>query len=331
MKKLLIVFAVAIFVSGCGSKTYYSNNDSTRSFEQDVAYCKSVAIGSVPMPTIQQYQNNTQPYAPSSGTMRDQYGNVYRYQENYNPMAAAQGNMAMAQQNFNNAATSLQNSAAQLEAQGARNAEVNQCMAQLGWRQISEKEYEHRQQLRANPHLAVQQAAEQGNANAQYWLAMMYFSGKGARQDPTQAVRWAKISAEQGNPDAQHFLGRAYVDGYGGLEKSETKSVMWQKKAAEQGHPIAQDMVGDAYFYGSGVPEDKKQAMEWYRKAVPGLRGSAENGMAEAQFRLAGSLFSGSGVAKDEAEALIWLKKAAEQGYQPAQNELSKMKQAGYL
>ena len=200
-------------------------------------------------------------------------------------------------------------------------------MSQFGWVQISEKEYEQRQLFRKNPYLAVRQAAEQGNANAQYWLAMMYFAGKGIEQDPAQAVEWAKVSADQGYPDAQHFLGRAYTDGYGGLERSEAKSLVWQKKAAEQGHPIAQCIVGDMYL----AANDKTQAMEWYHKAIPGLRGSAENGMPEAQFKLAFLLFNGFGVAKDEPAAVLWIKKAADQGYQPAQDELNKMKQAGYL
>ena len=331
MKKLLITFITMFFISGCGSKTYYANNDSKRNFEQDVAYCNSVAVGSVQIPNMQQYQSNAPGYAPGSGTMIDQHGNVYRYQENYNPMAASQNNMNMAQQNFNNAAISLQNSAAQLEANNARATVFNQCMSQLGWTQISKEEHDRRQQLRANPHQAVMLAAEQGNARAQYQLAIMYFCGGGVPQDPAQAIKWARISAEQGNPDAQHFLGRAYVDGYGGLPKDESESVRWQLKAAEQRHPIAQAMVGDAYFNGFGVPQNRNQAIEWYRKAAPGLIGSAENGMPEAQFKLAYLLFNGFGVTKDEAQAVMWIKKAAEQGYQPAQDELSKMKQAGYL
>ena len=79
------------------------------------------------------------------------------------------------------------------------------------------------------------------------------------------------------------------------------------------------------------LPKDRAQAIEWYSKAVPGLSGSAQNGMPEAQLKLAYLLFNGFGVAKDEAQAVMWLKKAAEQGYQPAQDELNKMKQAGYL
>lgn len=331
MKKILITFVVIFFIFGCGSKTYYTNSNQQRNFEQDVAYCKSVATGSVPMPVMQQYKNNTQSYAPNSGAMRDQYGNLYRYQENYSPMAAAQSNMSMAQQDFSNAAISLQNSPAQFEAQNARNSVLNQCMTQLGWKQISEKEYEHRQQLRANPYMAIIQAAEQGNAKAQLQLAFIYAKGQGIRQDHVQAVKWMQKAAQQGDANGQYHLGQMYSEGYAGLPKDDSQALEWFRKAAEQGHPFAQDNLGYAYFHGYCVPKNRSQAMEWYRKAIQGLRGFAENGMPEAQFKLAFLLFNGFGVAKDEAQAVIWIKKSAEQGYQPAQDELNNMKEDGYL
>ncbi|MDR2820969.1 MAG: hypothetical protein LBB60_10640 [Desulfovibrio sp.] len=136
-------------------------------------------------------------------------------------MAAAQSSMALAQQDFSNAAISLQNSAAQLEAQDARNAVLNQCMSQLGWVQISEKEYEHRQLLRTNPHLAIVQAAERGKANAQLQLAFMYANGRGVQQDHFQAVKWMQKVAQQGDANGQYHLGRMYADGYAGLPKDD--------------------------------------------------------------------------------------------------------------
>ena len=148
MKILLLVFVTLFIVSGCG-RTYYRNINPARNFNQDASYCQAVAIGSVPMPNAPQYQNNVPMYAPGSGTMRDQYGNTYRYQENYNAMAAAQSNMAMAQQNFNNASASLNAFSAQMEAQGARNTIAHQCMAQLGWREISKEEYDMMNNRRA--------------------------------------------------------------------------------------------------------------------------------------------------------------------------------------
>ena len=102
-------------------------------------------------------------------------------------------------------------------------------------------------------------------------------------------------------------------------------------KAAEQGDPLAQNMIGHVYNDGLGVPKNKKQATEWYRKSIPGLRHKAEIGNAHAQYLLYFCLYEGLGVPKDKTEAVVWLKKAAEQGYGGAQEALSKMKQTGHL
>jgi uncharacterized protein len=41
--------------------------------------------------------------------------------------------------------------------------------------------------------------AEQGNALAQSFLALMYYGGQGVAQDYRQAARWYRLAAEQGN------------------------------------------------------------------------------------------------------------------------------------
>ena len=51
------------------------------------------------------------------------------------------------------------------------------------------------------------QAAEQGNADAQFNLGVMYDTGQGVRQDYAQAVQWYRKAAEQGLADAQYNLG----------------------------------------------------------------------------------------------------------------------------
>jgi len=41
----------------------------------------------------------------------------------------------------------------------------------------------------------LRKAAEQGNANAQYYLGMAYSNGKGVTQDYVQAYMWCDLSA----------------------------------------------------------------------------------------------------------------------------------------
>lgn len=64
---------------------------------------------------------------------------------------------------------------------------------------------------------------------------------------------------------------------------------------------------GLMYSAGEGAPEDKKEALYWYRKA-------AEQGDAESQFKCGMMYNNGEGTEKDQQEALYWYRKAAEQG-----------------
>jgi uncharacterized protein len=49
-------------------------------------------------------------------------------------------------------------------------------------------------------------AAEQGNANAQYNLGVMYDNGDGVVQDYAEAVKWYRLAAEQGNATLKIIL-----------------------------------------------------------------------------------------------------------------------------
>ena len=73
--------------------------------------------------------------------------------------------------------------------------------------------------------------AEQGNAWAQYNLALMYSIGEGITQDYKQAVYWYKQAAEQGNAWAHNNLGYMYLEGIGVLQDCK-QAVYWYKKAA---------------------------------------------------------------------------------------------------
>lgn len=49
--------------------------------------------------------------------------------------------------------------------------------------------------------------AEQGDADAQYNLGVMYGDGDGVPQDYAEAMRWYRAAARQGNASAQYNLG----------------------------------------------------------------------------------------------------------------------------
>ena len=85
-------------------------------------------------------------------------------------------------------------------------------------------------------------AAEQGLAEAQFYLGKCYENGEGVEQNLTAATKWYRNAAEQGNADAQFFLGKCYEKGWG-VGKNHNEAVKWVSKAAEQGHEDADNYL----------------------------------------------------------------------------------------
>ena len=111
--------------------------------------------------------------------------------------------------------------------------------------------------------------ANQGDTDAQFNLALLYYIGVGTPQDSKQAVYWYTKAAEQGHVNAQYSLGSLYYDGYGEEVRQDFKlAVYWLTKAAEQGHIQAQYLLGHMYEYDDEPPQDYKLAFFWYTKAA---------------------------------------------------------------
>ena len=154
------------------------------------------------------------------------------------------------------------------------------------------------------------QAAERGDAAAQFDLGRSYELGTGVSRDLAQAAQWYLKAAEQGYAGAQFKLGECCYKG-SGVPQSLEQAMGWYRKAAEQGHSEAQFKLGECCESGSGVPKDPEQAAKWYRQA-------AEHGHAGAQYKLGECYESGSGVPKDLGQAVEWYRKAAEHGHAEA-------------
>ncbi len=75
-------------------------------------------------------------------------------------------------------------------------------------------------------------------------------------------------AAKQGDAQAQAKLGSMYFLGHDGIEKDEIKAAEWITKAAKQGLVDAQVMIAAMYDRGIGVPSDVNIATSWYEKAA---------------------------------------------------------------
>ena len=76
-----------------------------------------------------------------------------------------------------------------------------------------------------------------------------------------------KKKAAAGDASAQYSLGDMYSNGKG-VPENKTEAVKWYRLAAAQGNASAQYNLGVMYSSGEGVPEDYVQAYKWYNLAA---------------------------------------------------------------
>jgi len=69
--------------------------------------------------------------------------------------------------------------------------------------------------------------AEQGNAQAQFNLALMYHGGLGVNRSETAAVEWYQRAASAGSKEAQEFLAVGFQEGWFGLPKDAKQAHYW--------------------------------------------------------------------------------------------------------
>ncbi|WP_109016855.1 tetratricopeptide repeat protein [Novimethylophilus kurashikiensis] len=79
--------------------------------------------------------------------------------------------------------------------------------------------------------------AENGNAEAQCYLASMYHLGIGVCMDGSSAVHWYELAAHQGYSLASNNLSSLYAAGGPNLVANPELSIYWRKKSLAQGFP----------------------------------------------------------------------------------------------
>jgi hypothetical protein len=98
-----------------------------------------------------------------------------------------------------------------------------------------------------------------------------------ARGDYATAIQLWRPLADQGLADAQFGLGVIYAEGRG-VPKDYADALIWYRKAADQGYPLAQFGLAVMYANGRGVPKDNVSALMWLDLAAEsGLTDAAES------------------------------------------------------
>lgn len=181
-------------------------------------------------------------------------------------------------------------------------------------------------------------AAENGDAVAQYLIGVCYDNGIGISQDLERAKYWYKEAAENGVPEAQCDYGIACT-----TENNMHEAEKWLLQSAEQGYSKAEYTLG--WNYGANYNVDK--ALLWMEKAAKHDYVKAQLSMCSmylqgppaiqdfdeavkiledlvkqdnpiAQYALALCFAQNKGVDVDFEKAMDYLKKSAEQGYAQA-------------
>lgn len=208
---------------------------------------------------------------------------------------------------------------------------------------------------------AVAHHAAKGDAEAQFDIGIMYYTGTNLPQDTDKAIEFLTKAAEQGHMEAELALGCIFTDdsSYLNLDSSiswlekaslqgsvhaqfrlsqiygaviygeadgpytdEKRALALLRLAAEGGYPLAQTMMGVAYDTGAGVAKDSNEAFRWFALA-------AAQGEPAAQCAL-GHLYGDSrNMWYDPAEAVRFYRYSADQGYSPAQRALAEMYESG--
>ncbi|MCA8834067.1 MAG: sel1 repeat family protein [Proteobacteria bacterium] len=109
----------------------------------------------------------------------------------------------------------------------------------------------------------------EGNAQAQYYMGLMYYKGYGGRQSYGDAGGLFKKSAQKRHAEAQFYLGWMYEHGEG-FRPDEMEALKWYRAAAEQGHAQAQHHLARFYALGgiAAFHQDLVRAHMWHNLAA---------------------------------------------------------------
>jgi TPR repeat protein len=138
----------------------------------------------------------------------------------------------------------------------------------------------------------VRKAAEQGDAESQNKVGVLYSLGRGTEPSKEEAVAWYRKAARLKNDKAMFNLGAAYYNG-DGVTIDDVASYAWFLLAEEAGNLSAKDAterassekmanlsaalakIGEMYVTGVELPKDPVEALKWYRKAADAGGGKA--------------------------------------------------------
>ncbi len=119
----------------------------------------------------------------------------------------------------------------------------------------------------------LSKAAEQNDAAASYYLALMYKNGSGVAQDSASAARYLQKAVDGGaSPASMFLLANMYLSGEG-VPRDNKKARELIERAAELEYPEAAQMMAIGLREGTmGFERDEKRASEQFLEAAHALK-----------------------------------------------------------
>jgi localization factor PodJL len=151
----------------------------------------------------------------------------------------------------------------------------------------------------------LRNAAERGDASAQFIVATRYLDGEGVTQDVTRAAHWYQKAALSGLAPAQYRLATLFERGRG-VPKDSATALIWYERAAAQGNVKA---MHNAAVIAAGTEAGKPN----YDTAYKWFLAASQNGLKDSQFNLAVLYERALGTKANIDEALFWYLVAASQ------------------
>jgi TPR repeat protein len=106
-------------------------------------------------------------------------------------------------------------------------------------------------------------AAEGGNMDGAYSLAVLYREGRGVPQDIKEAARWLRMAADDHIAAAEVELGIMTFNGEG-VPKDEAVAAKLFLRAAVRNNPVAMNRLARLYASGRGVAKNPVEAVKWH-------------------------------------------------------------------
>lgn len=154
----------------------------------------------------------------------------------------------------------------------------------------------------------IKQAAELGNAEAEYNLGYCYQQGIEVTKDDSLANVWFLKSAKQGWVDAQFKIAYSYAVGRG-INKNDKEAFFWSLQCAKKGDPECMFNIVNCYYSGIGTNKNIDSVLVWATRLA--LLENPEDlelsgRITSARANLATMYYEGQNVPKNLEKSYMW-------------------------